>query len=198
MSRESLKVVPEAANRPRLNHFYGGQWQAPKAARYIDVVDPSSGTVISECARGDEADIAAAVEAAHAGVLKWRARAPVERARKLARLANLIEQQVEALARMESLETGKPLKVARADVLTCARYFEFYSGVADKLPGEVLPASNEHFMYSVREPYGVTGHIIPWNGPITQAGRGAAPALCAGNSVVLKPAEQTPGTTLEL
>src|SRR5690606_39898633 len=122
--------------------------------------------------------------------------APVERARTLARLGNLIEQQGEALARMESLETGKPLKVARADVLTCARYFEFYSGVADKLPGEVLPASNEHFMYSVREPYGVTERIIPCKGRTTQAGRGATPTHCAEISVVLIPAQHNPSSTL--
>jgi len=198
MAQESLQTARDKKHPPRLNHFYDGQWQAPRAARYIDVVDPSTGLAITECARGDAGDIAAAVQSAHRGFNAWGALSPLERARKLARLAILLEENVEYLARMESLETGKPLKVARGDVRTCARYFEFFSGVADKLPGEVLPATNEHFMYSVREPFGVTGHIIPWNGPITQAGRGAAPALCAGNSVVLKPAEQTPGTTLEL
>lgn len=185
-------------NPRKLRHFYNGQWCEPKAGQYIDVVDPSSGQVFSSCARGDAADIAAAVLSAQEGFHAWRALQPVERARKMARLATLIEGRSEELARMESLDTGKPLKVALGDVLTCARYFEFFSGVADKLHGEVIPATNEHFMYSVREPYGVTGHIIPWNGPITQAGRGAAPALCAGNSVILKPAEQTPATTLEL
>lgn len=198
MSPATHQASPEEDSLSRLNHFYDGQWQAPRSDRFIDVVDPSTGQVISKCARGDAADIDAAVQSAYAGFLVWSALQPLERARKLARLAALLVENADALARTESLETGKPLKVARGDVLTCARYFEFFSGVADKLPGEVLPASNEHFMYSVREPFGVTGHIIPWNGPITQAGRGAAPALCAGNSVVLKPAEQTPGTTLQL
>ncbi|MCX5565688.1 aldehyde dehydrogenase family protein [Alcaligenes phenolicus] len=182
----------------RWSHYYDGGWQPPVAGQYIEVVDPSTARAIGECARGDAADIAAAVESAHRGYLAWSRLQAVERGRLLARLADLLVENVDRLAHLESMETGKPLKVAKGDVLTCARYFEFFSGVADKLPGEVLPASNEHFMYSVREPFGVTGHIIPWNGPITQAGRGAAPALCAGNSVVLKPAEQTPGTTLEL
>ncbi|MGB3288780.1 MAG: aldehyde dehydrogenase family protein [Burkholderiaceae bacterium] len=185
-------------NPRKLDHFYDGRWHKPKAGRYIDVIDPSTGLVFGACARGDAEDIAAAVQSGQKGFRAWRALQPVERARRMARLAALIEARSRELAAMESRDTGKPLKVALGDVLTCARYFEFFSGVADKLHGEVIPATNEHFMYSVREPYGVTGHIIPWNGPITQAGRGAAPALCAGNSVVLKPAEQTPTTTLEL
>ena len=190
-------ATPNADVR-KLDHFYDGEWRKPLSGQYIEVIDPSSGRLFSTCARGDAADIAAAVASAQQGFRAWYALQPVERARKMARLAALIEARADELAMMESLDTGKPLKVALGDVLTCARYFEFFSGVADKQHGEVIPATNEHFMYSVREPYGVTGHIIPWNGPITQAGRGAAPALCAGNSVILKPAEQTPATTLEL
>ena len=104
----------------------------------------------------------------------------------------------EPLARLETIDTGKPLAVSLADVETCARYFEYFAGSADKIFGDVIPASNEHLVYTLREPYGVTGHIIPWNGPITQAGRGIAPALAAGNSAVVKPDENTCATTLEL
>jgi aldehyde dehydrogenase (NAD+) len=183
--------------RERYDHFYAGAWHAPIDGEYIDVEDPSTGKLVTRAARGGTADIRAAVDSAVQGFEAWRALSPLERGRRMMEVARLLARDADALAWLESIDTGKPLSVARGDVLTCARYFEYFAGVADKLLGEVVPASNDHLMYSVREPYGVVGHIIPWNGPITQAGRGAAPALCAGNSVVLKPAEQTPITTLE-
>lgn len=196
---EGLPEIPgDIPLRHRYDHFISGDWQRPHADHYIDVEDPSSGRIITRCARGDASDIRNAVESAEQGFAQWRALKPLERGRILHRVAELLQENMESLAYLESLDTGKPLWVSRFDVDTCARYFEYFAGVADKILGEVVPATNEHLMYSLREPYGVTGHIIPWNAPITQAGRGAAPALCAGNAAVLKPAEETPITTLEL
>ncbi len=182
----------------RYDHFIGGESLAPASAIYIDVENPSTGNVMTRAARGTEADVDRAVQSAAAGFEAWRVLKPMDRGRIMARVAQLLNDRLEAFTYLESLDTGKPLWVARSDVTTCARYFEYFAGAADKILGEVVPATNEHLMYSVREPFGVTGHIIPWNGPITQAGRGAAPALCAGNSVILKPAEETPVTTYEL
>lgn len=184
--------------RKRYDHFIAGVDVPPVSGRYIDVENPSIGSTLTQCARGDASDIAKAVISAQEGYLAWRTLEPLERGRIMLRVSQLLLEKSEALAYLESLDTGKPLWVARTDVETCARYFEYFGGAADKILGEVVPTTDKHVAYSIREPYGVTGHIIPWNGPITQAGRGAAPALCAGNSVVLKPAEETPITTLEL
>jgi len=194
----SPSMNPTIGVRETYPHFIHGQAVAAVNGQWIAVEDPSTGSIITRCARGDSADVDAAVASAEQGFLAWRAMQPPERARVLMRIALGIHRHADALIELESLDTGKPLHIARFDVTTCARYFEYFAGVADKLLGEVIPASNEHLMYAVREPFGVTGHIIPWNGPITQAGRGAAPALCAGNAVVLKPAEETPMSTFEL
>lgn len=184
--------------RDRYDHFVGGQAMAPSSGRYMDVEDPSTGKVITQVACGSKEDVAAAVKNSQEGFRQWIALKPLERGRLLNRLAQLILENVDALTYLESIDTGKPLRVARGDVETCARYYEYFGGAADKILGEVIPATNEHLVYCQREPFGVTGHIIPWNGPITQLGRQTGPALCAGNTVVVKPAEETPLTTFEV
>lgn len=198
MSNITENSAPKLDVRTEYRHFIHGEAAGAADGRWLDVEDPSTGRVLTQCARGSEADVATAVESAARGFSAWRAMQPAERARVLARIADSVRRHADALSLLETLDTGKPRWVARGEVETCARYFEYYAGVADKILGEVIPASNSHLVYTSREPYGVTGHIIPWNGPLTQAGRGAAPALCAGNSVVLKPAEETPMTTFEL
>ena len=190
-------TTPALALRPRYDHFIHGEWVPASDGRLLDIEDPSTGQVIAQSARGTAADVQRAVASAEQGLAAWRALAPAERGRVLARIAEQVRRHLDDLSALESLDTGKPTWVARAEVETCARYFEYFAGVADKQLGEVIPASTEHLMYAQREPYGVTAHIIPWNAPLTQAGRGAAPALCAGNAAVLKPAEETPITTLE-
>ena len=185
------------ALRPRYDHFIHGGWVPAADGGLLDIEDPSTGQVIAQSARGGTADVQRAVTSAEQGLAAWRALAPVERGRVLARIGEQVRRHLDDLTSLESLDTGKPTWVARAEVETCARYFEYFAGVADKQLGEVIPASREHLMYAQREPYGVTAHIIPWNAPLTQAGRGAAPALCAGNAAILKPAEETPTTTLE-
>ena len=184
--------------RQEYQNFIDGRWCPSQSGDTIQVENPSTLEVITQSARSSTVDVAAAVQSAARGFEIWRALQPVERGRTLNRIAALVRARSGFLAHLETLDTGKPLSVSRADVETCARYFEYYAGAADKMFGNVIPAANEYLVYSVREPYGVTGHIIPWNVPISMAARGAAPALCAGNSVVLKPAEETPITTLEL
>lgn len=194
--------MQSTSTRPQLrsqySHYIDGEFTRGASTEEIEVEDPSTGQIVTRCLRGTDADVDAAVRSAHEGQRRWRAMAPVERGRILMNIAHAIRAERDVLAPLESIDTGKPLWLARNDVETCARYFEYFAGAADKMLGQVIPASNDHLMYTVREPFGVTGHIIPWNAPLSQAGRGAAPALCAGNSAVLKPAEQTPVTTLEL
>lgn len=182
----------------RFAHVIDGRWFVPADVQYVTTIDPSTGEGVASFARGTGADVDAAVQSADRGWRRWMALQPKQRAQTLNEVARLVRARRDGLARLETIDTGKPLAVSLADVETCARYFEYFSGSADKIFGEVIPASNDHLVYTLREPYGVTGHIIPWNGPITQAGRGLAPALAAGNSVVVKPDENTCATTLEL
>jgi aldehyde dehydrogenase (NAD+) len=122
----------------------------------------------------------------------------VERGRILARIADAIRRDAAELARTETLDNGQPLSQALGDVETAARYFEFFAGAADKLHGDTIPLGPDYLSYTHHDPYGVIGFILPWNAPLQQAARGLAPALAVGNVAVVKPAEDTPITTLEL
>lgn len=182
----------------KYNHFYANSEHESIAGEYFAIENPSTGKTIAQSARGRAEDVKAAVDAAVNGFERWQALAPCDRGRVMMEVARLIRRDSERLIQLECCNVGTPLKVARFMVETCARYFEYFAGSADKMLGTVVPTSGDHLVYSIREPYGVVGIIVPWNGPITQAGRAAAPALCAGNAVVLKPAEQTPISTFEL
>jgi aldehyde dehydrogenase (NAD+) len=160
-------------------------------------MNPSTGEQIGEIARGQEADVDAAIDAARRAFEGGWARTPAaERGRILMRLGKLVEGRVEALARLEALDVGKPLKQARADALALARYCEFYGGAADKLMGESIPYLDGYTVYTLREPHGVTAHIVPWNYPMQIIGRSVGAALAAGNCCVLKPAEDACLTAL--
>lgn len=167
-----------------------GNWSGA-AAGTIPVVSPSTGEQIGEVSRGGAAEVDAAVQAARRAFEGHWGRVPaVERGRMLMRLSALILQHQEELAQIEARDTGKPMKQARNDIAACARYFEFYGGAADKLHGETIPFLDGYQVLIVREPRGVTGHIIPWNYPAQMFGRTLGPALAAGNAAVLKPAEE--------
>ena len=143
------------------------------------------------------ADIDRAVAAARAASEgAWGALSAAERGRILLRIARLVADRVEDLARLEALDVGKPLTQARADALALARYLEFYAGAADKLHGETIPYQRGYTVLTLREPHGVTGHIIPWNYPMQILGRSVVGALAAGNATVLKPAEEACLTAL--
>jgi aldehyde dehydrogenase (NAD+) len=185
-----------------LDHYpliIGGKETDAASGQRFETVDPATGEALATVARADAADVDAAVRAARRALHDaWRPLPAVERARLLRTVSDLLAARSDELARLESLDSGKPLTQARTDVAVAARYFEFYAGVADKLLGETIPISPDLFAYTVQEPYGVTGHIVPWNYPIQIASRTIAPALAAGNCCVLKPAEETPLTAVVL
>jgi aldehyde dehydrogenase (NAD+) len=173
----------------------GGVWQStPDRLR---VIDPSTGAQIGTIARGGRAEIDAAVVAARAAFEGgWGATPAAQRGRLLARLSALVAEHADTLAAIEALDVGKPLSQARADALALARYCEFYAGAADKLHGDTIPFQSGYTVYTLREPHGVTGHIVPWNYPMQIIGRSVGAALAAGNACVLKPAEDASLTAL--
>ncbi|MFF2653563.1 aldehyde dehydrogenase family protein [Streptomyces sp. NPDC058045] len=175
--------------------------RAPAAdGRTFDVLDPSDGSAIARVALAGEKDVDQAVAAARtAGTAPdWAGMRAADRGRLLHRIATAIRYQGEDLARLESRDTGKPLGQAVADVEAAARYFEFYAGAADKLGGTTIPLGPGLIDYTVLEPIGVSGQIIPFNYPLQNTARGSAPALAAGCTVVLKPSPEAPLTPLEI
>lgn len=184
---------------PPAELLIGGEWLPARSGEHLTVVDPATGQTLREIARGQAADIDAAVQAARDAYRRtWRKLAPMERARILARMSNLLLERADELAELESRDTGKPLRQARADVTVAARYFEYYAGLADKLFGRSIPMGPGYVDWTVLEPHGVAGIIIPWNYPLQIGARSVAPALGAGNAVVLKPAEEAPLTALAM
>ena len=180
-------------------HFIGNEWVRPAGGRTLPVVDPSSGEVFAEIARGGAEDIDAAVKSARAAFEgPWGALAPADRGRLLMKLSHLIAVESERLARIESRDVGKPFAQSQRDIAACARYFEFYAGACDKLAGEVLPYPGGYTVMAMRVPFGVTGHIVPWNYPSQIFGRSVGAALAAGNACVLKPPEDACLALLEI
>ena len=175
----------------------GGEWRAGASGETLPVEDPSTGETFGEIARGTAADIDAAVQAAEtARTGAWGWMTAAERGRLLAKIGRVVEERVEWLAELESRDVGKPLTQARADAKALARYLEFYGGAADKLHGETIPYLADYTVYTLREPHGVTGHIVPWNYPMQIIGRSVGAALATGNAAVLKPAEEASLTAL--
>ena len=173
------------------NCFIGGHWLPTEARETLPHENPSDGTIICEIGRGKAADIDKAVAAARAALNgEWGRLPAVERGRILSRIGQKVLERVDDLARLEAMDVGKPLKQARADALALARYMEFYGGAADKVHGETIPYLDGYTVYTLRQPHGVTGHIVPWNYPMQIMGRSVGAALCMGNAAVLKPAEE--------
>jgi phenylacetaldehyde dehydrogenase len=182
-----------------------GKWVDSASGKTFPTYNPATGEVLSNIAEGDKEDINRAVKAARAAFETgpWGKIAPSERARMIWRLADLLEKNLEEFAQLESLDNGKPLKVARAaDVPLAIDHFRYYAGWATKIEGNTIPFSGaptgKFFAYTTREPVGVVGQIIPWNFPLLMAAWKLAPALATGCTIVLKPAEQTPLTALRL
>ena len=183
------------------NLWINGQWRAARLGETFEVYNPSTGEVIARCAAGDKADIDAAVHAARRAFESgpWSQITPSERGRLLWKLGDLLEEHGDEFAELETLDNGKPLAVARAaDVPLAVDLFRYMAGWATKIHGQTIPISvpymtgSEFFSYTAREPIGVVGQIIPWNFPLLMAAWKLGPALAAGCTVVLKPAEQTP------
>ncbi|GAB1576812.1 aldehyde dehydrogenase family protein [Bordetella petrii] len=172
-------------------HFIDNRAVPGASGESIPVIDPSTGQQYDSIARGNAADIDLAVKAARRayGEGPWGRLTAAERGRLMLKLSLKILDHADELTSIESRDCGKPTKQARADVTAVARYFEFYGGAADKLHGETLPYQNGYTVLTLREPHGVTGHVVPWNYPLQIFGRSVGGALAAGNACVVKPAE---------
>jgi aldehyde dehydrogenase (NAD+) len=189
--------MTRAATSVRNDILIGGDWRQPATREAIAVINPSDGQTIGEIARGGAADIDAAVKAARASLEgAWGKTTAAERGRLMMKLSRAIADHHDALSLAEAADTGKPLRQARADITALARYFEFYAGACDKVHGETLPYLDGYTVLTLREPYGVTGHIIPWNYPAQIFGRSVGAALAMGNACVVKPAEDASLSTL--
>ncbi|GGD46737.1 aldehyde dehydrogenase family protein [Sinisalibacter lacisalsi] len=177
--------------------FIAGRWRAPEGGGQLPLENPSTGEAIGTIARGTAADIDAAVNAARNALEgDWGRMTALERGRILARIGQFVQARVDDLALIEATDVGKPLTQARNDAIALARYMEFYAGAADKVMGETIPYLAGYTVYTLREPHGVTGHIIPWNYPMQIIGRSVGAALAMGNACVLKPAEEACLTAL--
>jgi len=175
----------------------GGRWRGAASGATLVLENPSDGSTLASIARGAADDIEAAVVAARTAFDgAWGVLTAAERGRVLAAMGRQVLEHVDELARLEALDVGKPLKQGRADALALARYLEFYGGAADKVHGETLPFQNGYTALTLREPHGVTGHIVPWNYPMQIVGRSVGAALAMGNACVLKPAEEACLTVL--
>ncbi|HUN52635.1 MAG TPA: aldehyde dehydrogenase family protein [Candidatus Sulfotelmatobacter sp.] len=179
--------------------FIGGDFvEALDGARFA-TLNPHDGSVLAEVSEAKAADVDRAVRAAAAAFPKWSGMAAADRGRILLKLADLIERHADELARLESLDTGHPIKDSRGlDVPRTAATFRYFGGMADKLQGSVVPVEQGFLNYVLREPVGVVGQIVPWNFPLMFTSWKMGPALAAGNTVVLKPAELTPLSTLRI
>jgi aldehyde dehydrogenase (NAD+) len=179
--------------------FIGGQFVDAASGATIEVINPHDCSVITEIAEARAVDVDAAVDAAAAAFPAWRKTAAAERGRLLLKLADAIEANTDELAQLESLDTGHPISDARKlDVPRTAACFRYFGGMADKLQGDVIPVEPGFLNYVQREPLGVVGQIVPWNFPLMFCSWKMGPALAAGNTVVLKPSELTPLSSLRL
>ena len=176
--------------------FIGGE--PVTTSETYENIDPADGGVLGTVARGGADEVDRAVRAGAAAQPAWAATLVEHRADALARLADLVDRDREQLARAESEDTGKPLSQARTDATVAARYFRFYSRVVEAYYGSTIPLSDQMHVYTRREPYGVVGSIVAWNYPLQLASRSIAAAVATGNAIVLKPADETPRTTVAL
>ncbi|PZP33473.1 MAG: aldehyde dehydrogenase [Roseateles depolymerans] len=187
------------AYKPRYDNFIGGRFVPPVGGQYFDVVSPINGKVYTQAARSNEADIERALDAAHAAAPKWAAVAPAERANLLLKIADRLEQNLELLAYAETVDNGKPIReTLNADIPLAVDHFRYFAGCVRAQEGALSEIDHHTIAYHFHEPLGVVGQIIPWNFPILMAAWKLAPALGAGNCVVLKPAESTPISILVL
>jgi len=192
---------PAENNTPRnYQLFIDGQWVDAESGKTFTTPNPATGETLAEVAEADAADIDKAVAAARRAYEgKWSKLSARDRGRLLYKLSQLIEQNADELARLETADNGKPIKESLyVDLPQVVENFEYFAGWATKIEGETIPVPGKMFNYTLREPIGVCGQIIPWNFPLLMAAWKLAPALAAGNTVVLKPAEQTPVGAMEL
>ncbi|MFD8305220.1 aldehyde dehydrogenase family protein [Streptomyces sp. NPDC059690] len=182
---------------PRYDNFIGGDWVAPVEGRYFENLSPVNGKVFCEVARSSAADVELALDAAHAAADRWGRTSTSERANLLNRIADRLEENLEKIAVAETWENGKPVReTLNVDIPLAVDHFRYFAGVVRSQEGTVGEIDEDTVAYHFHEPLGVVGQIIPWNFPILMAAWKLAPALAAGNCVVIKPAEQTPVSLL--
>lgn len=183
--------------KDKYDNFIGGEWVAPIDGNYFDNVSPVDGKVYCQVARSDAKDVEKALDAAHAAKDKWNASTPTERSNLLNKIANRLEENQEMLAIAETWENGKPIReTLAADIPLAIDHFRYFAGCVRAQEGSISQIDEDTVAYHYHEPLGVVGQIVPWNFPILMAAWKLAPALAAGNCVVLKPAEQTPTSIL--
>ena len=183
-----------------LKMFIDGEWVNSSSGEIIESKNPANLEILASFPRGTEKDVQKSVSAAKRAFEnnEWREMVYAERGRLLLKMAEKIRENKDILAKLESQDMGKPISQAYNDVEVAARYFEYFGGAADKILGETIPINSEMLDYTIREPFGVTAHIVPWNYPLQMTARSLAPALAAGNTAVIKPAEDTSITTIKL
>ncbi len=196
-----MSSTQQASDTPRKYQlFIDGKFVDAESGKTFETPNPATGATLAEVAEGDKADIDKAVEAARRAFEgKWSKVSARDRGRMLYKLSQLIEAKIPELAALETSDNGKPIKeTTYVDLPQVVENFEYFAGWATKIEGETIPVPGQMFNYTLREPVGVCGQIIPWNFPLLMAAWKLAPALAAGNTVVLKPAEQTPVGAMEL
>jgi len=190
------KIV-ENPYKAKYGNFIGGEWREPVSGRYFDNITPITGGKLCEIARSDAADIELALDAAHAAKDRWGRTSTTERSNILMKIAQRMEDNLDLLARAETWDNGKPLReTLAADIPLAIDHFRYFASCVRAQEGGISEIDHETVAYHFHEPLGVVGQIIPWNFPILMAAWKLAPALAAGNCVVLKPAEQTPSSIL--
>ena len=202
MSTSALNVKHLDIDFPfkdKYNNYINGKYVAPKSGQYFENPTPISGEVLCEIARSNEEDVNLALDAAHAAFPKWGKTSLTERANMLNKIADIMESNVNLLAAAETLDNGKPIRESiNADIALAIDHFRYFAGVIRAEEGTISEINSNTYSYHFKEPLGVVGQIIPWNFPILMAVWKLAPALAAGNCVVLKPAEQTPASIIVL
>jgi len=194
---EQQHLAVQVPFKQRYDNFIGGQWVAPKAGRYFENITPITGKAFCEIARSDASDVEAALDAAHAAKQAWGRTSVAERALILNRIADRMEQNLALLAHAETWDNGKPIReTMAADLPLAIDHFRYFAGCIRAQEGSIGEIDHDTVAYHFHEPLGVVGQIIPWNFPLLMAAWKLAPALAAGNCVVLKPAEQTPASIL--
>ncbi len=192
---------PSSAESPRKYQlFIDGKWVDAESGKTFTTPNPATGETLAEVAEADKADIDKAVAAARKAYEgKWGKMSARDRGRLMYKLSQLIEERSQELAELETADNGKPIRESQyVDLPQVVENFEYFAGWATKIEGETIPVPGQMFNYTLREPLGVCGQIIPWNFPLLMAAWKLAPALAAGNTIVLKPAEQTPVNAMEL
>src|SRR6266511_4368517 len=195
----AAKAQPLSPNLPsHRDPYYGGKWQKPKSDRYVDTISPGTGESLGKVVDGSVADAEAAIAAAKAAFREWRKVLPLERAKMLRAIADVLRKNSNELAMIDAADCSNPYAEMVRDANAGATQLDFYAGLVTEMKGASIPMGPDAVNFSVREPFGVVGRIIPFNHPFMfAAGKSAAP-LAAGNTIVVKPPEQAPLSSLRL